>query len=118
MAKTKRQSSTATANVAAIGPVFSHPMPPAALEPEVPLSTAPVIQSPQSGGPTGRFIVTFREGTTKETMAALKRAAGIKDVASTADFKGGAVAVEEVVRFCKGERLENVVTPDMLATMT
>lgn len=30
----------------------------------------------------------------------------------------GAVAVEEVVRFCKGEQLENVVTPDMLATMT
>jgi phosphoglycerate dehydrogenase-like enzyme len=30
----------------------------------------------------------------------------------------GAVAVEEVVRFCKGERLENVVTRDMLATMT
>ena len=30
----------------------------------------------------------------------------------------GAVAVEEVVRFCKGERLENVVTPDMLALMT
>jgi len=30
----------------------------------------------------------------------------------------GAVAVQEVVRFCKGEQLENVVTPDMLATMT
>jgi phosphoglycerate dehydrogenase-like enzyme len=30
----------------------------------------------------------------------------------------GAVAVEEVVRFCKGEPLENVVTQDMLATMT
>ena len=30
----------------------------------------------------------------------------------------GAVAVEEVVRFCKGEQLENVVTPDMLGTMT
>lgn len=30
----------------------------------------------------------------------------------------GAVAVEEVVRFCKGEPLENVVRPDMLATMT
>ena len=30
----------------------------------------------------------------------------------------GAVAVEEVVRFCKGEQLENVVTPDMLALMT
>ena len=30
----------------------------------------------------------------------------------------GAVAVEEVVRFCKGEQLENVVTQDMLATMT
>jgi len=30
----------------------------------------------------------------------------------------GAVAVEEVVRFCKGEPLENVVTPEMLATMT
>jgi len=30
----------------------------------------------------------------------------------------GAVAVEEVVRFCQGEPLENVVTPDMLATMT
>ena len=30
----------------------------------------------------------------------------------------GAVAVEEVVRFCKGEPLENVVTRDMLVTMT
>jgi phosphoglycerate dehydrogenase-like enzyme len=30
----------------------------------------------------------------------------------------GAVAVEEVVRFCKGEQLQNVVTPDMLALMT
>lgn len=30
----------------------------------------------------------------------------------------GAVAAEEVVRFCKGEQLENVVTPDMLALMT
>jgi len=30
----------------------------------------------------------------------------------------GAVAVEEVVRFCKGEPLENVVTREMLATMT
>jgi len=30
----------------------------------------------------------------------------------------GTVAVEEVVRFCKGEELENVVTPDMLALMT
>jgi phosphoglycerate dehydrogenase-like enzyme len=30
----------------------------------------------------------------------------------------GAVAVEEVVRFCKGEEQENVVTRAMLATMT
>jgi phosphoglycerate dehydrogenase-like enzyme len=30
----------------------------------------------------------------------------------------GAVAVEEVVRFCKGEQLENIVTRDMLAMMT
>ena len=30
----------------------------------------------------------------------------------------GAVALEEVVRFSKGEQLENVVTTDMLATMT
>ena len=30
----------------------------------------------------------------------------------------GAVAVAEVVRFCKGEQLENVVTREMLATMT
>jgi phosphoglycerate dehydrogenase-like enzyme len=30
----------------------------------------------------------------------------------------GAVAIEEVVRFCKGEPQENVVTRDMLATMT
>jgi phosphoglycerate dehydrogenase-like enzyme len=30
----------------------------------------------------------------------------------------GAVAVEEVVRFCKGEQLQNIVTRDMLATMT
>jgi phosphoglycerate dehydrogenase-like enzyme len=30
----------------------------------------------------------------------------------------GAVAVQEVVRFCNGERLENIVTPDMLAMMT
>jgi phosphoglycerate dehydrogenase-like enzyme len=30
----------------------------------------------------------------------------------------GAVAIEEVVRFCKGEQLENVVTRDMLASMT
>src|SRR5258705_2121835 len=30
----------------------------------------------------------------------------------------GAVAVEEVGRFCQGEQLENVVTRDMLATMT
>jgi phosphoglycerate dehydrogenase-like enzyme len=30
----------------------------------------------------------------------------------------GAVAVEEVVRFCNGEQLENVVTHDMLAMMT
>lgn len=30
----------------------------------------------------------------------------------------GAVAIEEVVRFCKGEAQENVVTRDMLATMT
>jgi phosphoglycerate dehydrogenase-like enzyme len=30
----------------------------------------------------------------------------------------GAVAVEEVVRFCKGEQVENVVTRDMLAMMT
>lgn len=30
----------------------------------------------------------------------------------------GAVAVEEVVRFCKGEPLQNIVTRDMLATMT
>ena len=30
----------------------------------------------------------------------------------------GAVAVEEVVRFCKGEQQENVVTREMLATMT
>jgi phosphoglycerate dehydrogenase-like enzyme len=30
----------------------------------------------------------------------------------------GAVAVEEVVRFSKGEQLKNVVTPDMLALMT
>lgn len=30
----------------------------------------------------------------------------------------GDVAVDEVVRFCKGEPLQNVVTPEMLATMT
>ena len=30
----------------------------------------------------------------------------------------GTVAIEEVVRFCKGEQLENVVTRDMLAMMT
>jgi phosphoglycerate dehydrogenase-like enzyme len=30
----------------------------------------------------------------------------------------GTVAVEEVVRFCKGEQLENVVTREMLSTMT
>ncbi len=30
----------------------------------------------------------------------------------------GAVAVEEVVRFCKGQQLQNIVTRDMLATMT
>jgi len=30
----------------------------------------------------------------------------------------GAIAVEEVVRFCKGEQLQNVVTREMLATMT
>ncbi len=30
----------------------------------------------------------------------------------------GAVAIEEVIRFCKGEVQENVVTRDMLATMT
>lgn len=30
----------------------------------------------------------------------------------------GAVAVEEVVRFCKGAQLQNIVTRDMLATMT
>ena len=30
----------------------------------------------------------------------------------------GAVAVEEVVHFCKGEQLQNVVTRDMLAMMT
>lgn len=30
----------------------------------------------------------------------------------------GAVAIEEVVRFCKGEQQENVVTREMLATMT
>ncbi len=30
----------------------------------------------------------------------------------------GAVAVDEVVRFCKGEQLQNIVTPDMLSTMT
>jgi len=30
----------------------------------------------------------------------------------------GAVAVEEVVRFCKGEQQENIVMRDMLATMT
>lgn len=30
----------------------------------------------------------------------------------------GAVAIEEVVRFCKGKPLENVVTRDMLALMT
>jgi len=30
----------------------------------------------------------------------------------------GTLAVEEVVRFCKGEQLKNVVTRDMLATMT
>jgi phosphoglycerate dehydrogenase-like enzyme len=30
----------------------------------------------------------------------------------------GSVAVEEVVRFCKGEQLENVVTREMLAMMT
>jgi len=30
----------------------------------------------------------------------------------------GEVAVSEVVRYCKGEPLQNVVTPEMLATMT
>jgi phosphoglycerate dehydrogenase-like enzyme len=30
----------------------------------------------------------------------------------------GAVAIEEVVNFCRGERLQNVVTREMLATMT
>ena len=30
----------------------------------------------------------------------------------------GAVAVDEVVRFCIGEQLQNIVTRDMLATMT
>jgi hypothetical protein len=30
----------------------------------------------------------------------------------------GAVAVEEVVHFCKGEGQDNVVTREMLATMT
>jgi phosphoglycerate dehydrogenase-like enzyme len=30
----------------------------------------------------------------------------------------GAVAVGEVVRFCKGEQLQNVVTREMLLTMT
>ena len=30
----------------------------------------------------------------------------------------GAVAVEEVVRFCRGEQLQNVVTREMLAMMT
>ena len=30
----------------------------------------------------------------------------------------GAVAVDEVVRFCKGEQLENIVTREMLAMMT
>jgi phosphoglycerate dehydrogenase-like enzyme len=30
----------------------------------------------------------------------------------------GAMAIEEVVRFCRGEQLQNVVTKTMLATMT
>jgi phosphoglycerate dehydrogenase-like enzyme len=30
----------------------------------------------------------------------------------------GAVAIEEVLRFCRGEQLQNIVTRDMLATMT
>jgi phosphoglycerate dehydrogenase-like enzyme len=30
----------------------------------------------------------------------------------------GAIAVEEVVRFCRGEPLQNVVAREMLATMT
>ena len=30
----------------------------------------------------------------------------------------GDVAIDEVVRFCKGEPLRNIVTPEMLATMT
>jgi len=30
----------------------------------------------------------------------------------------GALAVDEVVRFCRGEQPKNVVTREMLATMT
>ena len=47
-----------------------------------------------------------------------RRSAAMSAAALRESARLGAVAVEEVVRFCKGEQQENVVTREMLATMT
>jgi subtilisin family serine protease len=46
--------------------------------------------------PTGRYLVTFRQGAEKEAIRLMDTAAGIRGVANAADFADGAVRPEAV----------------------
>ena len=57
--------------------------------PDTPSSPLPPAAPP--GATTGRYIITFREGSQEQALALMSRSAGIGLVASAADFAGGAV---------------------------
>ena len=56
-------------------------------------ASEPVQSQEISAKTTGRYLVLMREGSTKSNIEALKNVAGVK-VASTSDFKKGAVDME------------------------
>lgn len=64
-----------------------------ASEPDAP-PAPPFLDYP--GETTGRFLVLYKEGATAQAVAALKDAAGLSAVASTADAESGALTAEQV----------------------
>ncbi|MFL6196914.1 MAG: S8 family serine peptidase [Thermoanaerobaculia bacterium] len=67
--------------------------PPRSAPPESP---APAAAVEPSGEATGRYLVTFRQGAEKQAISLMGRAAGIRGIASAADFADGAVRPEAV----------------------
>ena len=56
----------------------------------------PSLAAEPEGNLTGRYLVTFREGSETQAMSLMSRSAGIAMVANAADFADGAVDAEQV----------------------